>query len=354
MLRILGKKEVELLIDLPLALQAVEEAYLQKHSGEAGVWPMVFHEFVPGEADLDIKSGHLNQADVFGLKLVSWFGANPAKGLPALFGTSMLFDRETGAPKAILNAGPVTDYRTGAAGAIGAKALARPESEQLVMVGCGALAPYLIAATLCVMPKLKTVILVNPHAPAHATERLAAIAEHCAALLKTVAEKQTAGASEFYTLHTGKEGTQMVELKASEDLEQAIRTSDIILTATPSKEALFPAAWVKPGTHISCVGADMSGKQELDEALLPCSRVFGDDLEQCRNVGECEKAWKSGKFAGPEAEIGAVLAGAHAGRKTAEEITVFDSTGIALQDLACGAALLKKAEALGVGPCVEL
>lgn len=371
MLRILGKKEVKLLMNLPLALQAVEEAYLQKQSGAGSVWPMVFHEFVPGQADLDIKSGNLDQAGVFGLKLVSWFSENPAQGLPALMGTSLLCDRNTGAPTALLNAGPITDFRTGAAGAIGAQLLARPESRQLTMVGCGALAPYLIAATLWAMPGICRVRLVNPHNPVHAKERLAAIAERVAELLhqgrmsaakeKGLQEQKQTNpgqyleeAAETYRLRW-KQGVQRtVELTASVSLEQAIRESDVILTATPARQPLFPAAWVKPGTHISCVGADMNGKQELDEALLLRARVFGDDLDQCRSVGECEKAWKSGAFVGPEAEIGAVLAGVHAGRQSAEEITIFDSTGIALQDLACGAALLKQAEAENIGFCAEL
>ena len=126
---------------------------------------MVFYEFTPGVADLDIKSGNMNGLGCYGLKVVSWFGTNPDKGLPALYGTSLLFDLHTGAPKALLNAGPVTDFRTGAAGALGVKYLARPDSKVLTMVGTGALAPYLIAATLYLMPQLEHVYLVNPHHP---------------------------------------------------------------------------------------------------------------------------------------------------------------------------------------------
>ena len=105
-------------------------------------------------AFLDIKSGDLQAEQIFGLKVVSWFGENGAKGLPALFGTSLLFDRRTGEPRALLNAGPITGLRTGAAAAVGAKTLARPESESLLMVGCGHQSPYLIAATLYAMPGL--------------------------------------------------------------------------------------------------------------------------------------------------------------------------------------------------------
>ena len=164
-IRILSAANVKELFTLPMAIAAVEKAYLQKHTGQGGVWPLVFHEFDPGHADLDIKSGNLDAEGIFGLKLVSWFGANPEKGLPALYGTSLVCDLATGQPKALLNAGPVTDLRTGAAGAIGAKYLARKDSKALVMVGCGELSPYLIAATLLALPQLETVTVVNPRHP---------------------------------------------------------------------------------------------------------------------------------------------------------------------------------------------
>ena len=94
---VLGSEDIKKLVTIPMALEAVEGAYAQKSRGEGGLWPMVFHEFDPGKADLDIKSGELGRTGYFGFKLVSWFGANPDKGMPALFGTAMLFDITTGA-----------------------------------------------------------------------------------------------------------------------------------------------------------------------------------------------------------------------------------------------------------------
>lgn len=147
-LTVLNGAAIQSLLTIPMAVRAVEQAYLEKSTGGAALWPMVFHEFTPGAADLDIKSGHMNGLGLYGMKVVSWFGDNPAKDLPALYGTSLLFDIHTGAPRALLNAGPITDFRTGAAGAVGAKYLARPDAETLLMAGTGALAPYLIAAAL--------------------------------------------------------------------------------------------------------------------------------------------------------------------------------------------------------------
>lgn len=133
-IKVLSAEDVERLFTIPMAIEAVERAYREKHTGQGGAWPMVFHEFNPGHADLDIKSGHLSGAGVYGLKVVSWFGDNPGKDLPALFGTSLIFDLATGEPKALLNAGPITDYRTGAAAAIGAKYLARPRCQNFAAV----------------------------------------------------------------------------------------------------------------------------------------------------------------------------------------------------------------------------
>ena len=335
-IRILSAADVKSLFTLPMAIEAVEKAYLQKHTGQGGVWPLVFHEFDPGHADLDIKSGNLDAEGIFGLKLVSWFGANPDKGLPALYGTSLICDLATGQPKALLNAGPVTDLRTGAAGAIGAKYLARKDSKNLLMVGCGELSPYLIAATLLALPQLEQVTVVNPCHPEKAAQKLPAVEAKVNDLLCAASQPCA------------------FRMEAAVDTQQAVRQADVILTATQSRGALIRREWVKPGTHISCVGADMSGKQEIDETILADARVFGDDAAQCFSVGECETAVKAGLLHTLAGEMGAVIAGAVPGRTDDAQITVFDSTGIALQDLASAAAILQKADQMDIGTVTEL
>ena len=114
-IRVIGRENIQKVFTVTAALRAVESAYAGKSAGTGRVWPMVFHEFDPGHADLDIKSGDLESAGVYGLKVVSWYDSNAEKALPALFGTSLLFDLATGEPKALLNAGPITALRTGAA-----------------------------------------------------------------------------------------------------------------------------------------------------------------------------------------------------------------------------------------------
>ena len=302
---VLNGVAIEELLTIPMAVEAVEQAYLEKSKGDAALWPMVFHEFDPGHADLDIKSGDLGGLGFYGLKVVSWFGANPGKGLPALYGTSLLFDLATGAPRALL------------------------------MAGTGALAPYLIAATLYLLPQIKTVYVTNPHHPECS-------AAACEAITPQV-EKLLSGC-----------GGCHAAIAAAPDLEKAVRHSDVILTATPAREPFIKAEWVQPGTHISCVGADMSGKQEVDSALFASAKVFGDDTAQCLSVGECEVPYKAGVFSGHICEIGGVISGAEAGRTDASDITIFDSTGIALQDIATAAALLQAAQETGKGQTVTL
>ena len=204
------------------------------------------------------------------------------------------------------------------------------------MVGCGAQSPYMVAAALYVLPGIERVTLVNPHNPARAAARLPGMADKVAALLAGCGVKRE------YTF------------VSSEDTESAVRGSDVILTATPAREPMIRSAWVQPGTHFSCIGADMSGKQELDTDILRAARVFGDDAGQCFAVGECEIPHREGALDALAAEIGDVILGKAAGRVSPSDVTVFDSTGIALQDLASGAVILDRACELGEGIVVEL
>ena len=146
-----------------------------------------------------------------------------------------------------------------------------------------------------------------------------------------------------------------MELLPTDDLEGAVRRADVILTATPSRAALIRDEWVKPGTHLSCIGSDMEGKQELEETLLSRSRVFCDDRNQVVAVGECEKAVKQGLLAPDRiTELGEVILGREAGRQTLEEITVFDSTGIGLQDLMVASSVTDLVSARQLGTRMTL
>ncbi len=333
--KVLNQEVLEQVLEMPMVIEAIEEVYTLKAQEKTALFPMVFHEFNPGVADMDIKSGHLKGADIFGLKLVSWFGENKEKQLPLLIGTTMIFDSTTGAPLAILNADHITGMRTGAAGAIGAKYLGKKDAKTLLMVGTGHIAQFEIAATLLAVDSIETVRICDPMS-----------ADQAVAYTKTIADK--------LKKHFGIE--KEITFEPVHSLEEAVKQSELIITATPSRKAMIHKEWVQPGTHISCVGADMEGKQEIDEHLFATSVVVVDDYGQAVHVGETEKAFKTGLITENDihGEIGEVILGTKPGRQSDQDITIFDSTGIALQDLMTSKIALELAEKKQLGVTIDL
>jgi ornithine cyclodeaminase/alanine dehydrogenase len=147
-----------------------------------------------------------------------------------------------------------------------------------------------------------------------------------------------------------------VEFTAVMDIEGAVGSSDIVITATPAREPLIKKEWVKPGTLFSCIGADMSGKEEIDPEIFADARVFTDDTDQCINVGEIEIPVARGilKREAIAGEIGDIMTGKAAGRENDKQITVFDATGTALLDLLTGKLALDAAGKKGIGGTVKL
>ncbi|WP_139488828.1 ornithine cyclodeaminase family protein [Brevibacillus dissolubilis] len=348
--RVIHQEDVEQLLDMKHVIELVERAYTLKAQKEAALFPMVFHEFSPGVADMDIKSGHLMGADIFGLKLVSWYGENPAKNLPPLVGFVLVLDSRTGVPIGMMGGDAVTLMRTGAAGGIGAKYLARKESENLLLIGSGHLAPFLIMSTLMIMEQIKKVTVINPRS----YEKAAHFCTSMKAKLKEKFLSPYQADEEIYQTYLRR--IEMVEVVATDQIQTATEEADIIMTATPSRQPIIQKDWIKPGTHLSCVGADMVGKQEIDESIFSSARVFVDDVTQAIHVGETEIPVKKGGFNKNEiiAEIGSVILGQTPGRLSDEDITIFDSTGIALQDIITADYILKQAKAKGLGIVAHL
>ena len=328
---LINQEEVASIIDMKTVIAAVEKAYRLKVSGQAELFPIVCHEFRGEDSEFDIKSGSVDGAGAFGMKLVSAFYGNDVYGLPRLTGTILIFDRKTGMLEGMMDGTLITNMRTGAAGAVGAKYLARPESENLLVLGTGAQARTLIDATLEAMPNIRHITVANVH---------------------------TAGKAEPFAKELRARVSDRIEISSVEDiegLEDAVRSSDIILTATPSKDGIIKREWVKSGTHFSCIGSDMEGKQELDVELTGSAKLFADDVTQVITVGECEKAVKRGLTA-PEdiTEIGDVILGRAEGRTSDDEITIFDSTGIGLQDLMTAAMVIDVAKEKGIGTMLKI
>ncbi|KAF5065628.1 Delta(1)-pyrroline-2-carboxylate reductase [anaerobic digester metagenome] len=345
-IRILTDNEVSEILDMKNTIMCVENAYRNKADNRATVLPLVSADLIEGKADMDIKSGIYQAENLFGLKLVAWFGENEKRGFPVLTGMTMVFDLNNGSPRALMNARHMTAMRTGAAGAVGIRFLAKKNPEVLLVVGTGHQAVFQIAATLSAVPTIRKVYLYNPRNR-----------EKAQLLQKSIHSKLSGINNDNNDLNNERwlQRIKMVEFFAEDNLEEALSKADAVVTVTPSCQALIKEEWVKQGTHISCIGADLPGKQELDEKLFQRAKVFVDDIGQASKVGEIQTAFRVGLLQ-EEAitEIGAVINQNEKGRLSNQDITIFDSTGIALQDLSVADYILKIAEKKNIGTVVNL
>ncbi|MCW1712418.1 MULTISPECIES: ornithine cyclodeaminase family protein [Synergistaceae] len=328
-LRILDAAQFISLVTMDDVIPGVKEAYSLFSSGKAGLFPIITHEFDPGRTDMDIKSAYMEGSGIYGLKILGWNRDNPSQlGVPALAGLIVVMDIERQQPVGILEGTPVTFLRTGAAGAIGVETLARPESEDAVVVGSGAQGRAQLMGLSKVMPKLKKVGLFD--------------------VLDSSAEKM---AEEVRSQYPGIKITAF----PFASLEDHVRNADIIVTCTPSKKSFIKKDWLRKGSHINTIGADMPGKQEIDPWITANVRVFGDSRHQAAQKGECQHAVSAGLIKPDDiTEIGEVLNGTKPGRMSPDEITMFDATGMALQDLIAAKAALERAEAQNIGTVVEM
>ena len=315
--KVLGTEELKAALKIGEVIDGVRSVYEAKTKGEIIVWPLVYHEFEDGKgSNMDIRSGGIKgDINIHGMKMFNEFPGNHELGLPSHIAMIMVFDSTNGMPIGAVDGAYVTGMRTGSAGAIGAKALARPESEILMVLGAGQQAMFQIAATLTLFPGLKKVMIADPINQPNAEN----FAANCCSRLYT----------EFGIDRSG------VEFSAVTNLKEAVGQADIIITVTPSREPVIKKEWVKPGTHFSCIGSDMEGKEEIDPEIFRGARVFGDDLNQCKAVGEMEIPLKKGMIGEEElgGEIGQVLTGEVAGRTSDDQITIFDATGLSALDL---------------------
>ncbi|MDR1916919.1 MAG: ornithine cyclodeaminase family protein [Synergistaceae bacterium] len=328
-LRILDAVQFNELVSMDDIIPGVEEAYRLYSSGKAGLFPILNREFDPGRIDMDIKAGYLDDADIYGLKIIGWNRDNPALlGVPALAGLIVVMSIERQQPIGLLEASPVTFLRTGAAGAVGAKTLARPASESAVIVGAGSQGRAQLMGLTKVMKNLKRVSIFD--------------------MTDNTANKMAMEAASQYPGIT-------VTAGLFAELEEHVRSSDILVTCTPSKQAFIGNGWLKRGAHVNAIGADIPGKGEIDPELLASASVFGDSRSQVSQKGESQHAVALGLIAAESiTEIGEVLNGTKRGRMSDDEITLFDATGMALQDLLSAKIAFARAEVRRVGTIVKI
>lgn len=328
---ILGRKDLERVLELPKVMEGVESVYRLKAEGRTVVWPLVSYDFEEAKGIMDIRSGCVFGENLHGLKMLNNFPLNREKGLPPFNGMLMIFDSTTGVPLGVMDAAYITCMRTGAAGAIGAKALANPESRTLFILGAGKQAIYQIAAVLILFPAIEKVYIAD----ALDYDNAAAFAASCGQVLK----------KDFGLL------CEDIAFEAVSNMGEAVGASDIIITITPARNPVIKAEWVTAGTHFSCIGADMEGKEEIEAEIFRNARIFADDKMQCINVGEMEVPIRDGVITKEDVagEIGQVLRGDIPGRLNKNDITIFDSTGLALLDLVTGKKAIDLAGEKGFG-----
>jgi ornithine cyclodeaminase len=302
------------------AFIAVEATFAAMARGEAYNFPVVREALGEGR-QYGFKSGLDRAGGMLGVKAGGYFPGNAARGIINHQSTVFLFDPDTGRPTAMVGGGLLTALRTAAASAISIDRLARKDARVLGMVGAGHQAGFQLRAAARVR-RFEKVIAWNLH-----PEMLPKLGEVAAEL-----------------------GLPFEAVPLQRMVE-----ADVIVTITSSPAASLMSAHVKDGTHLACMGTDTKGKQEVEPALLGRASVFADELAQSVTIGEAQHAVAAGLVdATAITPIGDVLIGRHPGRRTATEVTLFDGTGVGLQDLAVAAVAVLRARERGMGTEVEV
>ncbi len=317
---VLTGSEVMQALDMDLALTTAQEAFRAYGEGRVNMPPKAYLTLAQGDFRAMYGEIFLPRDHICGLKWVNVHPGNPVKGLLTVMAKILLNDPDTGLELADLDGTHITDYRTGAAGGVAVRYLARPDATRLGVVGAGAQARTQVAAVLKVRP-IQEIVVFNRHL------------EHSQAFAAEVAEAFG------------------VKARATSAVAEAVIGQDIVVTTTPSRVPVVQRDWVSPGTHINAIGADAAGKQELAPAILTAAKVVVDDWAQASHSGEINVPLSRGELT-PEqvyGSLGDIVAGKKPGRVAPEEITVFDSTGLIIQDLALGLAIYQRAMERGLG-----
>jgi ornithine cyclodeaminase/alanine dehydrogenase len=317
---LLSRKDIASLLTFDDYVRIVEDAF-RLHAQGAAFEPALAHvDAIDGE--FHIKAGGLRQPfPYFGVKMNGGFFKNHQRfGLPNIQGLILLSQADNGVPLAVMDSIEVTIQRTGAATAVAAKYLARPDSKVATICGCGNQGKIQLRALKHALPLEK----------AHVWSPFAQEAERFAAAM-----------TELLTM----------DVAPAPDLPTALGQSDVCVTCTPSRSPFIRRDWIPPGMFIAAVGADSPDKQELDADLVAACTVVADLRAQSAAVGEAHHAIRAGLMtaAAIHAELGEIIAGLAAGRISDAQRIVFDSTGTALQDVAAAAAVYERARALEIG-----
>jgi alanine dehydrogenase len=315
----LNRKEVESLLDMKGTLKVVEEAFRQHGLKKVQMPPKLYLYFKNHNGDLRTMPGYLEEQDITGVKIVNVHPDNPKKGLPTVMALVILNSTETGAPLAIMDGTYLTDMRTGAAGGVAVKYLARKNAKTVGFVGTGNQARSQLLA-------------INEIIDIHEIKAT------------STSEKQTLSFKDDMELKIE------CEITAKKTIRE-VCDCDILVTTTPSREPIVMNDWISQGTHINAIGADAPGKEELDPLILKRSKVIVDDIQQASHSGEVNVPISKGSLLVKDifGELGEVITGKKIARTNDSDITVFDSTGLAIQDVATADMVYRKALKANMG-----
>lgn len=315
----LSEEDVEAVLIMDEAASAVENAFLDHGLGRTQMPPKSYLYYPKYGGDLRAMPAYLEGLDLAGVKIVNVHTRNAERGLPTVMALLVLNSPQTGAPIAVMGATYLTSMRTGAAGAIAARRLARQDSGVVGLVGAG------VQARTQLLGLSRNFRIERVNVADVSIERCRALERDCRAFLDC-----------DYYLTT--------------DVQEAC-DCDILATATPARSPVVKDAWIRPGTHINAIGADAKGKQELETILTKRAKVVVDDLAQAVHSGEVNVPISEGRLSPDEiyAQLGEIISGKLPGRTSEEEVTIFDSTGLAIQDIAVGSVVYRKAHASGLG-----
>jgi ornithine cyclodeaminase len=308
---ILKRPEIEGLVNIEKVFPAIEKAYLAMSKGLVNLPPVGHITFPKLDADCHIKYGHIEDDAFFVIKIATGFPLNSDQGLSNGNGILLVLSAKTGAIIAMLHDEMhLTDVRTGIGGAIASHLLARDDAKRVLIVGTG----------------IQARMQIETHA----------------ARFDNTLEFTVWGRSYEKAKALTKEIAEQYSIQIAEDLETACKQADIIVTTTGSTEPLIKSDWIKSGTHITAIGADALGKQELETELISkADVVVVDSINQCTDHGEIEEAVKKSVVQMSSlVELGELISNKALGRKSSDQITITDLTGVAAQDIAIAGVVL--------------
>ena len=318
---IVPERDVAGLITPAECFEAVESVFASMASKAAYNFPVIREAIGHADALYGFKSGFDRQSLALGLKSGGFWPGNMAKGLTNHQSIVFLFDADTGRCKAVIGGNLLTALRTAAASSISIKHLARKDSRVIGMIGAGHQSTFQLRSALA-QREFEKVIGWN-------------IEPEALGRLKDVAAEK---------------GLPFEAV----DLDRMGAEANVIVTITSSFDPILKAAQVRPGVHLACMGTDTKGKQEVEAELVAKASVFTDEIAQSITIGECQHAIAAGLIKQDAiVELGAVINGDHPGRTSDEEITLFDGTGVGLQDLAVASKVAERASASGQGTNVD-